>query len=247
VDGSERAVVVASMSALPSVLLSTEAPDRLLHEVATLAARIVDPPAACGITVRREGSPVTVASSDPRADVVDEEQYAGGAGPCLETLRTGVRVEVVDLDTDDRWPRFRAHALGHGVRSTLSLPLTVDGETLGAMNVYRFAQERFSADEVHRAELFAAQAAATLALQQRQARSSAVARQLEEALTSRTVIDQALGVLMAQQRCTAEEAFALLRAHSQNTNRRLRDVAADLITRVTGSPPAAAPPFEPPG
>jgi ANTAR domain len=61
--------------------------------------------------------------------------------------------------------------------------------------------------------------------------------QLEQALSSRTVIDQALGILMAQQRCTSDDAFALLRAHPQNNNRKLHDVAADLITRVSGQPP----------
>jgi AmiR/NasT family two-component response regulator len=67
--------------------------------------------------------------------------------------------------------------------------------------------------------------------------------QLEQALTSRTEIDQALGILMGQQRCTADEAFALLRQHSQNNNRKLRDVAADLITRVTGHAPVSGPRF----
>ena len=62
--------------------------------------------------------------------------------------------------------------------------------------------------------------------------------QLEAALSSRSVIDQAMGVLMAQQRCTAEEAFDLLRAHSQSNQRKIRDIAADLITRVSGQPPA---------
>jgi AmiR/NasT family two-component response regulator len=74
----------------------------------------------------------------------------------------------------------------------------------------------------------------------RQAQTSA---QLEEALSSRSVIDQALGILMAQQRCTAEKALTLLRSHSQNTNRKVRDVAADLIQRVSGSPPAPGTPF----
>jgi AmiR/NasT family two-component response regulator len=74
----------------------------------------------------------------------------------------------------------------------------------------------------------------------RQAQTSV---QLEEALSSRSVIDQALGILMAQQRCTADEALALLRSHSQNTNRRVRDVAAGLIQRVSGAPAASGTPF----
>lgn len=67
--------------------------------------------------------------------------------------------------------------------------------------------------------------------------------QLEHALRSRSVIDQAIGVLMAQEKCTAEAAFDLLRRHSQNSNRKLRDVAADVITRLTGHPPSEPPQF----
>lgn len=67
--------------------------------------------------------------------------------------------------------------------------------------------------------------------------------QLEAALSSRSLIDQALGILMRQQRCTAEQPMALLRSYSQNTNRKVRDVAADMIERVSGAAPAAGTPF----
>lgn len=68
-------------------------------------------------------------------------------------------------------------------------------------------------------------------------RDQELAEQLQQALSSRSIIDQAIGVLMAQERCDAREAFELLRQHSQNNNRKLRDVAADVITRLTGHPP----------
>ena len=74
-------------------------------------------------------------------------------------------------------------------------------------------------------------------------RDQQLAEQLQQALASRSLIDQAIGVLMAQERCDAQEAFALLRQHSQNNNRKLRDVAVDVITRLTGHPPTAPTPF----
>jgi len=74
-------------------------------------------------------------------------------------------------------------------------------------------------------------------------RDQQLAEQLQHALASRSLIDQAIGVLMAQEKCNAREAFALLRQHSQNNNRKLRDVATDVITRLTGHPPETPPPF----
>jgi AmiR/NasT family two-component response regulator len=78
----------------------------------------------------------------------------------------------------------------------------------------------------------------------RQARQDQLTTQLEQALESRTTIDQAMGILMAQQRCGSEEAFALLRMHSQNTNRKIRDLAGDIIRRVSGATPQQGIPFK---
>jgi AmiR/NasT family two-component response regulator len=95
----------------------------------------------------------------------------------------------------------------------------------------------FDATARQRAATFATQAATALVLVLRQADQAEQSVQMERALASRTEIDQAIGILMGQQRCTADQAFALLRQHSQNNNRKLREVAADLIVRVTGQAP----------
>ncbi|WP_235737369.1 ANTAR domain-containing protein [Nocardioides alcanivorans] len=108
------------------------------------------------------------------------------------------------------------------------------------MNFYSFdAPHDFTDSTRSLAELLAAQAATALFLAIRQIRSDETAAQLERALTFRSVIDQAIGIVMGQQRCGPEEAFALLRAHSQNNNKKLRTVAEDLVTR-TGTRRTAA-------
>lgn len=230
--------LVGAFSSLQSLLLDSPSLDAFLTDVAKLAAAVV-PSASCGITARRDGRPLTVASSDARAEEVDEVQYGADEGPCLQTLRTGAAVDVPDLSTDGRWPKYQPHALDHGVRSSLSLPLAVDGSTVGALNLYGYQPAAFDGAARRQVELFAAQAAAALTLVLRTIGLVEDRANLEQALISRTVIDQAVGILMAQQGCTGDEAFGLLRAHSQNNNRKLRDVAADLITRVTGRPPVA--------
>lgn len=167
-----------------------------------------------------------------------------GSGPCLEALRTGEVVEVTDQSTDTRWGEYAAGAVAAGVMCSLSLPLVVDGTTRGALNLYGYERANaFAGGERRHAEVFAAQASTALTLMMRQVDRAAVSEQLEQALASRSVIDQALGMLMGQQRCSADEAFALLRTRSQNSNRKLREVAGELIAKVTGQPPSDAPAF----
>jgi GAF domain-containing protein len=236
--------LVEAFSALQLLLVSTQDVDSFLEELAKLAADAVSPSASCGITVQRGGQPMTVASSGALAQQVDELQYDVGAGPCLETLATGAVIDVPELIGESRWGDYPAHALGQGVRSSLSTPLMVDGASVGALNLYGSHPHAFDGAARQQAETFATQAATALTLVLRNANRAAKSAQLEQALSSRTVIDQALGILMAQQRCAADEAFALLRRHSQNNNRKLRDVAADIITQVSGRPPLPAHGFD---
>lgn len=232
------------VTALHTLLLNAPSMDDFLSELADMAAKVLEPPAACGVTTQYDGHPLTVATSDERALLVDEAQYGAGVGPCLEAMRTGQVIDVVDQRTDPRWQGYRERAVAQGVRGSLSTPLTVEGTTVGALNLYVFDRPgAFDDDSRRRIALFAAQASTALTLAIRSARQTELAAQLEQALASRTVIDQAIGLLMGQQGCDAETAFTLLRKHSQNNNRKVRDVAVELITRVSGRPPVDTRPF----
>ena len=232
------------LSSLRSLLLSTPAVEELLDELARLAVGEVDAATSCGITVRSDYSPYTLATSDPRAAIVDEQQYGAGSGPCLEALHTNLAVRVDDQAVDDRWPEYGQAAAELGVRSSLSLPLIVGERSLGALNLYAYDRaSAFGEEQSAAAERFADEAAAALALALRQIEQQTLADQLERAIASRSLIDQAIGVLMGQQRCNATTAFDLLRQHSQNSNRRLRDVAADIIGRYSGHTPTPPTPF----
>ncbi|MGH3503337.1 MAG: GAF and ANTAR domain-containing protein [Nocardioidaceae bacterium] len=242
-SGTEQA-----FNTLRSVLLNNESIEEFLQELAELAATtVITPATSCGVTTRRDGQYYTVASSDDWAAKLDETQYSSGQGPCLHTFESGQIVDMPDVATDVRWPAYTKHATSAGLKSSLSIPLTADGSVVGALNLYNFnAAHAFNGEEHRRVEVFAAQASTALALALRLVRRAETNLQLETALASRTMIDQALGILMAQQRCNADTAFALLRAHSQNNNRKLREVAADLITRTTGQAPEQGPAFRRP-
>lgn len=222
---------------LQSLLLDTRDLDSTLNELAGLAAAVV-PGVGCGITLRLDGGVLTVGASDRRAVELDERQYAVNGGPCLETLRTGYIIDLPDARSELRWPDYVPSAVELGLRCSVSLPLGVAGETFGAMNVYGFEGPRlFAEPERRQLEIFAAQAAGTLRVIRRLTLDSQLLAQMEQALGSRTVIDQAMGIIMGSQRCTASVAFDLLRRESQTSHRRLADVAADLVRRTTGEDP----------
>jgi GAF domain-containing protein len=230
---------------LQSLLLGVEDINRFLAELAELSTTVLRAPVSSGIMLRHDADLLTFGFSDARAETLDETQYRVGTGPCLQSMQEGRTVSVVDARTEQRWPVYVRLAAETGLRCSLSLPLTIAGDTFGAMNVYGFERpELFGPPEQRQLELFAAQAAGTLRVAHRQVKDAALLAQMEASLLSRTVIDQALGIIMGQQRCTASTAFELLRRESQNSRRRLRDVAADLVQATSGSPPETGRPFD---
>ena len=229
---------------LHGALLSTESVEQFLHEMAVLAARLVSGGLSCGMTMQPNGRPRTVACSDDVAARVDEVQYELDDGPCLHAMRDGHMVRIEDTADKARWPEFETQAASHGIRSCLALPLSAEGKPVGALNLYARDASAFGAAEAQRAENFAGNASGALLLAMRLASHAALIEQLRSSLSSRTVIDQALGIIMAREHCTQDRAFAILRSASQNSNVKLRDIAGAVVTSVTGEPPQPAPPFE---
>lgn len=213
---------------LHELLLSTNSFEGFLADLVQFAAGWTGH--ACSLTVRNSpGSPYTAAGSDDRTVQLDERQYEGRQGPCLEALATGVPVLVADMAREVRWAPYPRQAVAMGVRSSMSYPLISGVDTLGALNMYAFTDVRVDDEVQARAVQLADRAAGVLAVALRMADSRQDNDNLRTALTSRSVIDQAMGVLMGQQRCTAQQAFDLLRATSQNRNLKLRDVAAGIV------------------
>jgi GAF domain-containing protein len=243
-DSYSSPQVLASASAQLLGLL-VEGPDlaTILDKVVHLAAEVVAPAAGCGLTVRRDGQPFTAVASNDLASQVDEIQYDTGEGPCLDALHDGTVVVVDDLSREERWDHYRPPAIAYGVLSSLSLPLIIDGESLGALNLYSSVSAAFDGPQREQAEKFAAQSADALTVSLRHVQQAEAQRQLAEALASSSLIEQAIGILMGQQRCTAAVAFDLLRKASQHRNRKLRDIAADIVTNVSGEPPTPRPAF----
>ena len=211
--------------------------------MAVLAARLVGGDLSCGMTMRPNGRPVTVACSDPVAATVDAVQYELDNGPCLHAMRDGHVVRIEDTADRARWPEFERG----GLPPRPVVPGTaaeVGGPRVGALNLYARDASAFGAAEAHRAADFAENASGPLTLAIRLASHAALIEQLRSSLASRTVIDQALGIVMAREQCTQARAFAILRSASQNRNVKLRDIASAIVTSVSGEPPQPSPAFE---
>jgi GAF domain-containing protein len=200
--------------------------DTLLR-VAELACQISVADMA-GITMLVEGKPETGVFTDPEAPEIDVAQYETGEGPCLDAFRHQQIYRIASTDDDDRWPTFAKDAAAHGIRSTLSMPLSARGEGLGALNLYSRAKV-FDEESTAQVEVFARQAAIVLANAQVYWDSRQLSENLNQAMRSRSTIDHAIGILMAGGGRTPEEAFQLLVRASQRENRRLREVAGDIV------------------
>ncbi len=185
--------------------------------------------AACGLTLEQAGRGMTVTYSGELARRGDERQYELDDGPCLEALRTGTEVSVRDMADEDRWGDYPRRALEAGVRSSLSFPLAMGERARGALNLYSDRADAFGDADEQAGRSSASQASGALSVAWRMAESEQAVAHLRRGMLTRQEIGQAVGLLMVQRRCTADEAFRLLQQASQRGNEKLRDVARRMI------------------
>ena len=219
------------------MLMATRSFEDLMQNIAALAARTVPAALTCGITLAQDGHVVTVASADPLALLLDEQQYELDQGPCLQAISTAQIVSAEDLSRETRWDGYPARALAHGVSAIYSSPLLVNDQSIGALNLYADTACAFDQDSRDTAAQLTALAAATITAAMRHYDEATLSDHLRSALSSRSVIDQAMGIIIGMQRCSPTEAFNVLRTVSQNRNIPLREIATELVAR-TGDGPA---------
>lgn len=184
------------------------------------------------ITALREGKPTTPAFTGKVALRLDETQYALGDGPCLAAIRHR-GLEHVSTASDDRWPAFVSAASEYGVLATMSIPLGNDDAVMGALNLYSETEAKYDQAAQAVACRFADQLGVAVATATLYSESYELSRQLQQAMESRAVIEQAKGILMGAQRCTPDAAFSILVRASQNQNRKLRAIASEIVDRYT--------------
>jgi GAF domain-containing protein len=219
----------------------------LLTLVTDCCVDVLDVSSAGIMLVAPEGDLRVAASSSEAMRVLELFELQAQEGPCLDCYRTGQPIVNQDLATvNGRWPRFAPEALAAGFHSVHALPMRLRGSIIGAVNLFRRDAGKMRQPDVEAAQALAD--VATIGILQHRATLEAqvVNEQLNHALNSRIVIEQAKGVIAERLGVNMEEAFATLRGHARSHNLRLVDVAQSVITgslsaSVLRGPPATAP------
>lgn len=203
-----------------------------LHRIVAVACQEIAGTDCAGITSLESSGLETLIATDARVVLADKEQARTGQGPCMSPGTAELLTIICnDLAEDERWPEFGRAAADHGLCSAIFFKLVEGGTTIGSLNVYSARCGAFSDDARHSGALLAAHAAIVLAASRKQAN-------LQLALLTRDVIGQAKGILMERHRYNEHQAFDALIASSQQTKRKLRDVAEHL--RTTGELPGGS-------
>lgn len=210
----------------------------MLRHVAEFAAQAIPAADGAGLTLVEDDRPDTVVATAEFVREVDAIQYGIGEGPCITAAAEQRTVWSGSLGGDRAWPRFGPRAGRLGVHSVLSLPLLGPGGALGAMNLYSHAKHAFDERAIRMGELYAVPAAVTVQNAKDLAQTRRLADQLQAALASRSVIDQAMGIVMGRAGCGPEEAFERLKALSQREHRKLSEVARHLVGQAAARAPA---------
>lgn len=201
-----------------------------LSTLALRCAELLDAAEAGIMLARPEGGLRVVASSSERARLLELFEIQNQEGPCLECFRSGKPSVADDLEAEvDRWPEFAPEALRAGYRSVHALALRCQDQVIGALNLFGTTPGAFSADDLVSAQAMAD--VATIGILQQRAITEAriMAEQLQSALNSRVVIEQAKGVLAERAQIDVDEAFSVLRLYARTNNLRLREVAESFI------------------
>lgn len=228
----------AAIESLNALVVADKSLDAVLHDVATYAVKALVGADAVSITVL--DPPLrTVAHTDEDVLALDREQYVSRQGPCLEAAQTRRPVRVAIRSAEDRWPQFATAARQAGVHASLSIPLIIapaahgdDDELVGSLNVYSRSTTDFDVFDESLMSLYSGAAGRAVMDARRWRRLQDTVGQLEQALVSRSDIDQAKGVLRSRHGGTAEEAFALLVQRSQRENIKLRDIASRILREL---------------
>ena len=219
----------------PSEVLQTEHSfDELLDLIVGVAPQLVPGIDAVSVTVSHASGRrfETVSATSDEVRLLDAIQYRTRRGPCLEAMDRSL--EIVARLPDESWPEFSDAAVLAGMASTWCLPLSAGGASFGCLNLYSCSFGRPWTEGRTAAEMLAAQVAIVLTSGMTMSALARTNEELLEAVASRTIIGQAQGVLMARETITADDAFDILRRASQRTNRKLRDIAAEIIAPFQG-------------
>jgi GAF domain-containing protein len=202
-----------------------------LHRLATRCVDLVDASEAGIMLADRDGTLHYLASSSERMRLIELFELQHDEGPCLDAFRTGLPVHTNTAEeANRRWPRFGPHAHEVGFQSVSAVPMRLRNNVIGALNLFSTTPEPLSSEDQQVAQALAD--IATIGILQERALSEehVVTSQLQQALESRILIEQAKGIVGEHNHVSIDDAFKLLRNYSRNHNNLLSKTANDIIT-----------------
>lgn len=227
------AALEALTNDIGGVLESMEQVSDYLERVVHAVRRHVSGCDEVGVTILSAGRPHTAAYTTVQTLEIDAVQYALDDGPCLDAARNRRENRVDDVVVDDgRWPEFSRECREDGLRSLLALPLVSGEECVGAINLYGWKPNAFDAFEASLVRVAASRCADAVVAVSALDGVRRLAGQLEQAMASRAVIEQAKGIIMAMRGVPEHEAFEVLRKTSQDRNVKVRVLAQQIVTGV---------------
>ena len=218
--------------------------DGMTRYAATTLSRATGTKTECAVTLWRRKRSVTLAGSSDDAILWDGIEQALGDGPVLEALQSLHPVVLADTSTVSPWPKYAATLHAAGAHSVLAVPLDLGNDASAALNFFAPETGVFTDAVIAESVVFADMAGQALRLALRIAAADLLAEDLKAAMARRTVIDLSTGIMMAENNCTQEEAFAFLHQASQNRNKKLYEIAAGIIAERNGTHTAPAPHFD---
>lgn len=227
-----QAAVSATLIQLADTLVSDydllEYLDLLLHR----SANSLEAEAGGVMLANQRGELQLLASTDEPARLMDLYELARQQGPSVECFRDGVQVIEEDLAVTDRWPAFAPVAVTAGYRAVFAFPMRLRDQVIGALNLLRLEPGGVEAEAVRAAQAFAHMAAIGILHERAVRESRELAGQLQTALNTRVVIEQAKGIVADRTGADMGQAYQRLRWHARHHNETLRSVAADVVARV---------------
>jgi GAF domain-containing protein len=223
--GDSLSEITTNISEMARILFAAGSVTDTLAQVVETAVATIEGCDFAGLFLVEKDVITVPVHTDPLVDEVDDLQTELGEGPCLDAMRQRGMFYAADLLEDLRWPRFGSRATAAGIRSILALPLNESG----ALNLYARLPGAFSVLDRAQAAILASLASLALSVAHSHEAEERRFDNLNLALSTREVIGQAQGILMERERITPDQAFGILRRASQHLNRKLRDVAQDLV------------------
>lgn len=221
--------LAAALSGLARAAVGSRDPDRVLRDLAVQGRAVLGVAGAAACRHER-GTVRFIASIDAAMSPLEQSQERDGCGPALDACRTAQAVVIADLRAGPtRWPSFEEAAAEAGILGVASVPLRLEGAAIGALDLYRSEARGWSTDDLWAAQLLADMAAGYVVNASELDHQRRLTEQLQRALDSRIIIEQAKGIVSVDRGVSVDAAFDLLRRHARNNGANLQDVADAVV------------------